>query len=271
MPKNTQDRRPSKRFTRDQRVEAAKAYREAIASGVIGAGAAVARRLGIPQPNLATWSSSSLEGRPHSPEVRAAVLVDYTAGELTLREIADKHGVGLRRATHWANEDGLELRTRGSRPGRRRGAPVNRQSPEVRAAVAADYAAGMAITDIAVKHGVGQGTVTPYAREAGLPLRGRGSGPKTRRTAKPGQNGRAAAIASMNTALRQMNGKLPPPVVTQRPVTSAGPADRGLIGSAVDELARRLKIRGARLTKLEYDGNGYVVTYEVTERFETET
>jgi hypothetical protein len=70
-------------------------------------------------------------------------------------------------------------------------------------------------------------------------------------------------VESMNKALRQMNGQLPPPVPTRAPALDG----RGLILGAVDELARRLKIRGLRITKLEREGAEYVVTYQGTERF----
>lgn len=193
--------RPGSKFTKEEREQAAGAYRQAIASKVPGAGAALARQLGVPQTNLATWSAGARKGEHHPPDVRAAAVADYAAGDMTLDEIG-------------------------------------------------------------LKHGVSSGVIAPWAREAGVPPRGRG--------VKPGRKGKAAiaqAIKSMNTAIHQVNGKLPAPVITQRP---SGSDSRGLIGAAVDELAKRLKLRGARLTKLEYDGTGYVVTYEVTERFDTE-
>lgn len=45
--------------------------------------------------------------------------------------------------------------------------------PEKRAAIAADYAAGMSVAEINAKHGIAMGTASYIAREHGIPTRKR--------------------------------------------------------------------------------------------------
>lgn len=89
---------------------------------------------------------------------REAVLADFRSGDMTVRQIADKHGISHTTVGKWAHDAGLS-RTRGRKPSR----TANRTD------VMADWRdPELTITAICRKHGIGYELVVRWAQEDGL-------------------------------------------------------------------------------------------------------